>query len=71
MQVKLNESIWVINCLNFQNEKKIIFQQAKEEFELLFLNNEEKIILQFIDVISWFNSKINDSTFETAVKHQL
>ena len=24
MQVKLNESIWVINCLNFQNEKKII-----------------------------------------------
>ena len=24
MQVKLNESLWVINCLNFQNEKKIV-----------------------------------------------
>ena len=24
MQVKLNESLWVINCLNFQNEKKRI-----------------------------------------------
>ena len=24
MQVKLNESSWVINCLNFQNEKKIV-----------------------------------------------
>ena len=56
---------------NTEGDKKIIFEQAKEEFELLFLNNEEKIILQFIDVISWFNSKINDSTFETAVKHQL
>ena len=56
---------------NTEGDKKIIFEQAKKEFELLFLNNEEKIILQFIDVISWFNSKINDSTFETAVKHQL
>ena len=24
MQVKLNESLWIINCLNFQNEKKIV-----------------------------------------------
>jgi len=24
VQVKLNESLWVINCLNFQNEKKIV-----------------------------------------------
>ena len=24
MQVKFNESLWIMNCLNFQNEKKIV-----------------------------------------------
>ena len=52
MQVKLNESIWVINCLNFQNEKKIVLDfynsvqkcRTDEIPELLSLHYSENII---------------------------
>ena len=52
MQVKLNESLWVINCLNFQNEKKIVLDfynavqkcRTDEIPEILSLNYSENII---------------------------
>ena len=52
MQVKLNESLWVINCLNFQNEKKIILDfynsvqkcRTDEIPEILSLYYSENII---------------------------
>ncbi|MAP01323.1 MAG: hypothetical protein CMD01_00700 [Flavobacteriales bacterium] len=56
---------------NNESDKKAIYMQAKEEFELLFSLKKEKIILQFIDVISWLTSKIENCSFETAVKSRL
>ena len=52
MQVKLNESLWVINCLNFQNEKKIVLDfynsvqkcRTDEIPEILSLHYSENII---------------------------
>ena len=52
MQVKLNESIWGINCLNFQNEKKIVLDfynsvqkcRTDEIPEILSLHYSENII---------------------------
>ena len=52
MQVKLNESLWVINCLNFQNEKKIVLdfynsvQKCRTDKipEILSLHYSENII---------------------------
>ena len=52
MQVKLNESLWVIYCLNFQNEKKIVLDfynsvqkcRTDEIPEILSLHYSEDII---------------------------
>ena len=52
MQVKLNESLWVINCLNFQNEKKIVLDfynsvqkcRTDEIPEILSLHYSKNII---------------------------
>ena len=52
MQVKLNESSWIINCLNFQNEKKIVLDfynsvqkcRTDEIPEILSLHYSENII---------------------------
>ena len=52
MQAKLNESSWVINCLNFQNEKKIVLDfynsvqkcRTDEIPEILSLHYSENII---------------------------
>ena len=52
MQVKLNEFLWVINCLNFQNEKKIVLDfynsvqkcRTDEIPEILSLHYSENII---------------------------
>ena len=52
MQVKLNESLWVINRLNFQNEKKIVLDfynsvqkcRTDEIPEILSLHYSENII---------------------------
>ena len=53
-----------------EKEKTNLYIAAKNEFEILFKLKEEKIILQFIDVISWLNSKINNSSFEENIKIQ-
>ena len=52
MQVKFNESLWVMNCLNFQNEKKIVLDfynsvqkcRTDEIPEILSLHYSENII---------------------------
>ena len=52
MQVKLNEALWGINCLNFQNEKKIVLDfynsvqkcRTDEIPEILSLHYSENII---------------------------
>ncbi len=54
-----------------EKEKNIIYLAAKNEFEILFKIKEEKIILQFIDVISWLESKIKAEPFENIIKIQL
>ena len=54
-----------------EKEKNIIYLAAKNEFEILFKIKEEKIILQFIDVISWLESKIKGEPFENIIKTQL
>ena len=41
-----------------------------DEFEELFKSKKEGIILQFIDVISWLTSKIENISFEQAIKNR-
>jgi tetratricopeptide (TPR) repeat protein len=47
-----------------------IYEKAKAEFEILFKSKKEGIILQFIDVISWLTSKIENISFEQAIKNR-
>ena len=47
-----------------------IYEKAKAEFEELFKSKKEGIILQFIDVISWLTSKIENISFEQAIKNR-
>ena len=51
-------------------DRKEIYENAKLEFEELFKSKKEEIILQFIDVISWLTSKIENISFEQAIKNR-
>ena len=60
----------LLSKIQNEKEKNNMYLAAKNEFEILFKIKEEKIILQFIDVISWLNSKIKNETFENIIKIQ-
>ena len=56
--------------IEHESDRIKIYLSAKTEFELLFKNKKEEIILQFFDVISWLTSKVENISFEQAVKNR-
>ena len=56
---------------NDESKRIEIYKEAKIEFEKLFTSQKEKIILQFIDVLSWLTCKIENISFEQAIKNRI
>ncbi|MCO5268298.1 MAG: hypothetical protein M9897_05330 [Brumimicrobium sp.] len=47
-----------------------IFKETLEQVEELLINEQEQIILDYIDIISWLNSKISGEEFTDMVKQK-
>lgn len=53
---------------NATDEHKVLFERLYQEMEQLFENHQETVILEYLDVFSWVESKINKTTFDKLVQ---
>ncbi len=57
--------------INMEMERREAYQKMKSEFEELFENPNERVLLDYFDVLSWLDSKIQNISFSEAVKKRV
>lgn len=53
-----------------ENQKEIL-TSMREETKLLFEDYDERVVLEYIDIEAWLESKLNSLSFEEAIKTKL
>lgn len=53
------------------DNKTEVLQTLKSEMENLFQNKKERIILDYIDIESWVDSKLNNESFDKTVRRKI
>ncbi|PKR81033.1 hypothetical protein CW751_07675 [Brumimicrobium salinarum] len=48
-----------------------IFKETLSEINLLLVEENERVILDYIDIVSWLKSKLTNDSFSNLVKHSL